>query len=113
MRDDDTTPRVASTSPEAELLAVLDTIPRAALPDGPARDLLVRYCRAGAVDNLYRPFGADYWLIAWATFPPERDPRQRLDDWLALVSDARLTSAPTDATPDLLDDPLWRKLIGG
>ena|SRR5487761_2606504 len=93
----------------AWLLAALEAIPRAELPDGPARDLLTRYCRAGAVDNLYRPFGADYWLIAWATLPPERDPRQSLNDWLALVNDARLT---TPRGNDLIDnDPLWRKLI--
>ena len=126
MHDDDMAPAVASSPNNAlddanlgdanlydsvsELLTTLARIPRTALPDGPARDLLACYVRAGVVDNLYRPFGSpNRWLIAWATLPPERDPRQWLDDWLALVSDARLT---TPRGNDLIDnDPLWRKLI--
>ncbi len=127
MRDDDTTPMLASSPNDSldddlscddtcddgrvsELLSTLAAIPLAALPDHAACDLLARYCRAGAVDNLYRPFGSPHWIIAWATFPPERDPRQRLDDWLALVRDARLTRPASDAASDLIDDPLWRTL---
>lgn len=68
----------------AQLLAALEGVPRAELPDGSDRRALAMLIRAGLVDNLYRPLGADYHNIAWATSNPQRDPRQRISAWLEM-----------------------------
>lgn len=100
MADDAPTPTTASTpnlrnyvadftladTPDAahiaDLLATLEHIPRDELPDGAARNDLGHVIRAGLIDNIYRPLGADYYNIAWAHFPAWEDPRQRLSEWL-------------------------------
>lgn len=66
----------------ADMLATLVSISQDDLPDGDAREALADAIRAGEVDNLYRPMGADYYNIAWAHRPAWEDPRQRLSDWL-------------------------------
>ena len=71
-------------SPEITyLLTALDAVPRDELPDGDARAHLVECIREGLIDNVYRPMGADYHNIAWATRQPWVDPRQRISDFLA------------------------------
>ena len=92
---DDTTP---SDDELAALFALLDRIPRSALPDGADRDALARCIRLGDIDNLYTPFGApDDWLIAWST-PSWVDPRQRLSEWLELRR-AQASEAPSWELP--------------
>lgn len=68
-----------------QLLATLEAIPREELPDGGERRILAIAIRAGDVDNLYRPLGADYHNIAWANVAPQQDPRQRVSRWVALL----------------------------
>lgn len=75
-------PAIPNPALVAELLQVLETVPRDELPDGPDRNALASAIRLGEVDNLYRPFGADYHNITWANACAEEDPRQRISDWL-------------------------------
>lgn len=65
-----------------QLLATLEAIPREELPDGGDRRWLAKLIRYGLVDNLYRPFGANYHNIAWVHLDPRRDPRERISVWL-------------------------------
>lgn len=67
----------------AYLLAILARIPRRELPEGAARQVLAAAIRAGRVDNLYRPIGADDYNIAWRDRPAWADPRQRLSAYVA------------------------------
>ena len=78
-------PRTPDPQEVAQLLATLERIPRAELPDGDARRILAIAIRAGEVDNLYRPLGADYHNIAWANREPWEDPRQRVSRWVELL----------------------------
>lgn len=80
-------PQEAPGAPESweieQLLATLEQIPRGELADGPDRDALASHIRAGDVDNLYRPLGAEWHNIAWSHVAPYQDPRQRVSDWIA------------------------------
>lgn len=86
-----------------QLLATLEAIPREELPEGSDRRALAMLIRYGLVDNLYKPFGADYHNIAWASMSPQSDPRQRVSDWLAVRyefwSKPGLTGLPASLKP--------------
>ena len=83
------TPLVTHGSPDddraaeiAETLADLDAVPRHELPNGAARTALEEAIRTGAVDSIYRPFGAREHNLTLAWLPPDRDPRRRVGEWL-------------------------------
>lgn len=66
----------------AQLLATLEQIPRAELPDSEARNELSNAIRMGAIDNLYRPLGTNYHNISFAHLQPWQDPRLAVSAWV-------------------------------
>ena len=66
----------------AAVLADLDAVPRHELPNGAARTALEEAIRTGAVDSIYRPFGAREHNLTLAWLPSDRDPRRRVGEWL-------------------------------
>lgn len=78
--DADYTPR--NPQEVAYVLAELDAVPRDELPDGGAREALAAAIRHGAVDGVYRPFGADYHNITLHFVEPWTEPRRRIAEWV-------------------------------
>lgn len=85
--------RVTDPAQIAELLGVLEAIPRDELPNGLARIFLGNAIRDGYVDNLYRPLGHSTHVIAWAVVEPHEDPRVSIEDWLRLCEPSQAGGA--------------------
>lgn len=68
----------------AAVLRDLAGVPATELPVGPAREALIAAIVSGAVDGVYRPFGADYHNLTLAWLAPDREPRRRIAEWCAV-----------------------------
>jgi len=70
-------------------LRELDDVPRAELPNGGAREALAEAIRAGVVDRIYRPLGADYHNLTLTICEADVDPCRTIAEWRAAYTISR------------------------